>query len=329
MARAAPAPADRMARGNIVNRQTILAAVLLVQLVVVALVWGLQARPGDAPPVFLSFDAGSADTMTVADAESAVTVTRAEGEWKLSNGLPADGARIDGVLQKLSDPGSGWPVATSESAMQRFEVVEETHQRHVTISAAEETLADIYLGTSPTFGKVHARHVDGGPVYAIGFSNYEAGAKQSDWLRKSLLQPDGEVQSITRATSSGEWTLTSTDGTWTTSEGVELDQDETNTFVDRLRRLNVLDLVDAELPEEPGTTLVVVDDAGAHELALFALPDDDYAATSNRFEGVFGISSYIAEQLKTPLGDLAADASDEDESAEEPSAGESPPTAGA
>ncbi len=300
------------------NRQTILGTVLLLQLVAVALVWGLQARPGDTPPEFLGFDAGSADTMTVADTESTVTLTRADGEWKLSNGLPADGSKIDGVLQKLSDPGSGWPVATSESAMRRFEVVEETHQRHVTIGAGDETLADIYLGTSPTFGKVHARHVSGGPVYAIGFSNYEAGAKQSDWLQKSLLQPDGEVQSVRRTTSGAEWTLTWTDGAWTT-EGVELDQDETNTFVDRLRRLNVLDIVDAELREEPGTTFVVVDDAGAHELALFALPDDDYAATSNRFEGVFGISSYIAEQLDMPLEDLAVDASDEDGSDDLPS----------
>lgn len=325
MASAAPAPADRMAWGGIVNRQAILAGVLLVQLIAVALVWGLQARPGDAPPVFLSFDAGNADTMTVADAESTVTVTRADREWTLSNGLPADGGKIDGVLQKLSDPGPGWPVATSESAMRRFEVVEETHQRHVTIGAGEETLADIYLGTSPTFGRVHARHVDGGPVYAIGFSNYEAGVKQSDWLQKSLLQPEGEVQSVSRKTSSAEWTLAWTDGAWT-SEGVELDQDETNTFVDRLRRLNVLDLVDAELPEEPSTAFVVVDGAGAHELALFALPDDDYAATSSRFEGVFGISSYIAEQLDMPLEDLGVDASEEDDS-DGGSEGSSPPAA--
>ena len=93
--------------------------------------------------------------------------------------------------------------------------------------------------------------------------------------------------------------------------------------MDRLRRLNVLDLVDAELPPEPGARLTVVDEAGAHELALFALPDEDYAATSNRFEGVFGISSYIAEQLNVSLEDLAADAGDADQNAEgsaEPSA---------
>ena len=157
------------------NRQTMLGAILLAQLVVVALVWGLQTRPGDVPPVFLSFDASSVDVFTVAGEESQVTVARADGEWQLSNGLPADAGRIDGVVRKLSDPGAGWPVATSESAMKRFEVVEEAHQRHIVVSAGEETLADIYLGTSPTFGKVHARHASGGPVYAISFSNYEAG----------------------------------------------------------------------------------------------------------------------------------------------------------
>lgn len=311
------------------NRQTILGAILLAQLIVVAVVWGLQSRPGEAPPVFLGFDVSSVDTLTVADQESAVTVARSDGDWQLSNGspvgspgLPADAGKIDGVLQKLSDAAAGWPVATSESAMERFEVVEETHQRHVVISAGDETLADIYLGTSPTFGKVHARHTAGGPVHAIAFSNYEAGARRSDWLDKSLLQPEGAVQSVARASADGEWTLTSTDTGWTT-DGVELDQDETNTFMDRLRRLNVLDLVDAELPPEPSARLTVVDEAGAHELKLFALPDDDYAATSNRFEGVFGISSYIAEQLNVSLGDLAATSGDVDENAE----GDSRPSA--
>ena len=295
------------------NRQTILGVILLTQLVVVAVVWGLQSRPGDAPPVFLSFDSSSVDTLTVSDAESTVTVARADGEWRLANGspngLPADAGKIDGVLQKLSDAAAGWPVATSESAMKRFEVVEEKHQRHMQMGAGEETLADIYLGTSPTFGKVHARHATGGPVYAITFSNYEAGTKQSDWLKKSLLQPDGEIQSVTRKSAEGDWTLTSTDGGWTT-DGVELDQGETNTFIDRIQRLSVLDLIDAELPPEPSMRLTVVDGAGFHELALFALEDDDYAATSNRFEGVFGISSYIAEQLDVSLDDLAADAAE-------------------
>lgn len=312
------------------NRQTMLAAILLAQLIVVAVVWGLQSRPGDVPPVFLSFDVSSVDALTVADAESTVTVVRSDGGWQLPGGssggspggLPVDGGKVDGVLEKLSDAVAGWPVATSESAMKRFEVVEGSHQRHVVISAGDETLADVYLGTSPTFGKVHARHTAGGPVYAIAFSNYEAGVRQSDWLDKSLLQPEGDVQSVARASADGEWTLTSTDTGWT-ADAVELDQDETNTFVDRLRRLNVLDLVDAELPLEPSTRFTVVDEAGAHELALFALDDDDYAATSNRFEGVFGISSYIAEQLDVSLEDLAGDASNTEENAEtsaEPSA---------
>lgn len=300
------------------NRQTILGAILLAQLVVVALVWGLQSRPGGVPPVFLSFDASSVDALTVAGEDSAVTVTRADGEWRLSNGLPADAGRIDGVVRKLSDPGAGWPVATSASAMTRFEVVEEAHQRHIVIGAGEETLADVYLGTSPTFGKVHARHASGGPVHAISFSNYEAGTRQSDWLKKSLLQPDGEVQSVTRKSADAEWTLTSTDAGWTT-DGVELDQDETNAYVDRLRRLNVLDLIDADLPPEPSARFSVTDDAGAHELHLFALQDDDYAATSNRFEGAFGISSYIAEQLDVSLEELTVTAAQDGESVESPS----------
>ena len=274
------------------------------QLLLVALVWGLQTGGGEEPEAFLGFDADAADSMSVGDGGQTVTVTRADGAWTVAGGLPADANKVDRVLDKLADADGGWPVATSESAMTRFEVTEDEHQRHIVVGAGDETLADVYLGTSPSYQRVHARHASGGPVYAIDFSNYEAGAEVSDWLRKSLLQPDGALRSVARVGEAG-WTLTSTDDGWS-AEDVTVDQDEAAEYTARFTGLNVIGIVDVELPGDPTARFVLTDDVGAHELSLFHLEEeDDYVATSNRHAGQFEIAKYVAERLDASLEDLA------------------------
>lgn len=290
------------------------------QLLLVALVWGLQTGGGEEPEPFLDFDAHAADTLSVADDGQTVTVTRADGAWTVAEGLPADADKVDRVLDKLADADGGWPVATSASAMTRFEVTEDEHQRHIVVGAGDETLADVYLGTSPSYQRVHARHASGGPVYAIDFSNYEAGAEVSDWLRKSLLQPDGALRSVARVGEAG-WTLTSTDDGWSAqSAGIDaaIDQEEAAEYTARFTGLNVLDIVDVELPEAPAARFVLTDDAGAHELSLFHLEEeDDYVATSNRYAGQFEIAKYVAERLDASLEDLAPEPEEADDDAPE------------
>ena len=301
-------------------KQSTLVILVGAQLLLVALVYGLQTGGGAEPEPFLSFDLEVVDTLSVADAEQSLTLTRTDDAWTVAGGLPADSGKIDRVLGKLAEAEGGWPVATSDSAMTRFEVTEEAHQRHVTVGAGDETLADIYLGTSPSYQRVHARHASGGPVHAIDFSNYEAGAKVSDWLRKSLLQPDGALRSITRQGESA-WTLESTDDGWSAA-GATIDQDEAAEYTARFTGLNVLGLVDAELPEESTARFVLTDDAGDHELTLFHLEEeDDFVATSNRYAGKFEIAKYVAERLDASLEDLAPEPEDGDAPVDEDPAG--------
>ena len=298
-------------------RQWTLTVLLGVQVLVVALVWGLQTGASDEPEPFLHFAADAADSITLSDDENSVTLAKVDDAWTLADGLPADGGKVDRVLEKLADAAGGWPVATSESAMARFEVTDDAHQRRVRVEAGGDTLADVYLGTSPTFQKVHARHAAGGPAYAIDFSNYEAGTKASDWLRKSLLQPDGALQAVERVGAAG-WTLESTDDGWAMAD-VTVDQDEAAEYTARFTGLSMLALVDVALPESPTVRFVLTDDAGGHELALYHLEEeDDYVATSSRFAGEFEIAKYVAERLDATAEDFAVDEAEAGDGASEP-----------
>ena len=290
--------------------KTTLTFALVIQLAVVGLLWAARAGDVAEPAAFLSFDAEAIDSLTVANEEGAVTLAKVEDGWQLPEGIPADADKIDEVVGKLAKARGGWPVATSASSAERFEVTEDSHQRHLTLTAGDETVADLYLGTSPGYRKTHARLVDDDDVYAISFSNYEAGVEAADWLDKTLLRASAPITSLERVDA---FALAKDDeGVWTSAAGAALDQGKVETLVGRFTGLSVLGIGDKALPNQPKAVFQLADDAGAFEFSLYHFEEDDeYAATSDRVAGVYEISSYIAGQMDTALADLGPDAEDD------------------
>ena len=328
---------------GIINKTT-LGALLAIQVVVVGVL--LAARSGgiEEPEPFLQFDAESVDSLTVSNNEGSVSVSKVDGNWELPNGVPAAGFKVDSVLEKLGSATGGWPVANTESTRERFEVTEKNHQRHVVAKAGDDTVADIYLGTSPGYRKTHALRTGEDEIYAIAFSNYEAGVKAADWLERSLLRPKGEVAALRRLpgdpatapdpeseadtededieTVAGfELSKDGGDGeeqrAWVTADGAELDQGKVETFVGRFKGLSVTGVNEAPLPESATMTFVLADEEGEQTLSIFSLDDGEkYVATSDRVPGAYELSKYIAEQMNKPFADLLPDPP-EDEEAEE------------
>ena len=138
------------------------------------------------------------DSLTVSNNEGSVSLSKVDGTWELPNGVPAAGFKVDSVLERFSNAAGSWPVANTRPTRERLEVTEENHQRHIVVGAGDDTVADIYLGTSPGYRKTHARRAGEDDVYAVRFSNYEAGVKPADWLDRSLLRPKGDVAALRR-----------------------------------------------------------------------------------------------------------------------------------
>ena len=295
--------------GRKMMNKTTLAFALAIQVALVAVLLAVRSGDVEAPAPFLSFDAATVDSLSVGNAEGRVALSKSGDAWLLPDGAPADSSKVEDVIGKLADAAPGWPVATTASAAERFEVVEDDHQRQLVLKAGDETVADIYLGTSPGYRKTHARRSDDDDVYAIIFSNYEAGIKASDWLDKSLLRAAGTVQSLRRA---GGFALAKDDdGMWQAQSGAEIDQGKATTLAGRFTGLTVLDIVAEALPDEPAATFVLTDDDGELTFKLFQMEGDEYAAISDRVPGAYEISSYVAEQMDVALADIAPDPAEE------------------
>lgn len=300
--------------------KTTLTFALVIQLAIIGLLWAARAGGVAEPAPFLSFDAEAVDSLTLANDEGAVTLTKIDDSWQLPDGIPADADKISEVVEKLAKARGGWPVATQASSAERFEVTEDSHQRHLTLAAGDDTVAELYLGTSPGYRKTHARLVDEDDVYAINFSNYEASVNAEDWLDKTLMRASVPVTSLELLDA---FALSKDDeGNWISAAGATLDQGKVETLVGRFTGLSVLGVSEVALPEQPKAVFQLADDGGTFEFSLYHDDEEDsYMATSDRVLGVYEISSYIGGQMDTTLADLtveeAEEAEEEDESDDE------------
>ena len=282
---------------GILNKTTLIAA-LAVQMAIVGVLLAVASGSQVEAEPFLTFDARAVDGLSVAGEDGEVTLTKAASGWQLPDGLPADETKVDGVIEKLADAAAGWPVATSASVQERFEVAEDNHQRRLTLSGGGEPVADIYLGTSPGYRKAHARRVDDDDIYAITFSNYEAGTKAADWLDKALLRPNG---ALTGMRYDGAFDLSKDEeGVWTASTGAALDQAKVETLAGRFTGLTVTGV--SELSPQEAIAEQAAEDAAAQAEAAADAAED---AAEDAGEDA------VADAAAGAAADAAADAVEE------------------
>lgn len=294
--------------------RSILAGLLALQVLIVGgvMAWNLQEpeKPGD----FFDFSPEAITKVEIQADGNSISVVNADGSWQLEDGKPADGSKVSSVLEKLATASTGWPVATSSSTAERFEVTEDRYQKRLTLHAGEDVVADAYFGTSPGYRKVHVSSADGGPVFSIQFSNYELGTDNTAWLDKSLLR---SVGSLTKLVHQGEYELNLEENAWAAVSGAELDSDTVKKVIGRFENLSVFSISDDSLPDDPTAELTWTDDAGETTLLLYHLTEsEEWVATSDRIEGQYGISTYIAKDMAMQLDELLVE---EEEEAEETS----------
>ena len=283
------------------NKNTLIAA-LAIQVAIVAALIAVRSGGTVEPEPFLEFDAAAVDALSVSGDQGEVALAKQDDAWQLPDGLPADGAKVDGVIEKLADAAGGWPVATSASVHERFELTEDSHQRRVKLSAGGDTVADIYLGTSPGYRKTHARRADDDNIYAITFSNYEAGMKDADWLDKSLLRPDGALTGLRYHDAAAEsaaplFALTKNEeGVWAAASGAALDQAKVETLAGRFTGLTVTGVSETTTDEVLAAVPADEETLDAEVAAAADADADDDAATDDA-----AATEDPEEEPKTPV----------------------------
>jgi hypothetical protein len=206
-------------------------------------------------------------------------------------------------------------VATSAGAAGRFQVSEDSFQRRIVLSSNGEVLAEFYLGTSPGYQQVHARRAGSDDIYSVGLSNYQVPAEPGEWLDKTLLQSQGEIEAVVR---DGAWSVERGEEGWLVNGGAA-DQGAVEQLVERLEQLRVTGLAEAPATDAgPRAILTVTDQQGSYRLAIYG--DDTgsvHTITSERRDGAFTLPAYVVDRLVLDAGALQP-ASEEENTSEAP-----------
>ena len=288
-----------------------LALLLAAQLVLVAVVLVWQQRTSSAPSgMLIKVDRAKIDGVVIVDDKGAqVTLHKGDGGWTLpdARNLPADADKVASLLDKLVAAGAPWPVATSAESAKRFEVAADKFQREIRLESGGKVVADVYLGTSPGFKKVHARRTDSDDVYAIAFANYEATARSDDWLDKNILKPDGDVTALARP---DHWKLSRNGETWSLdglAQGETTKQDAATDLVNKVANLRVMGVADGA-PADASTLKLELTATTAKGDFAYKLyqpqPNGDFIVTRSGQDGAFKLAAYVGEPLIKDRSDL-------------------------
>lgn len=239
---------------------TLLSVILAVQLLLAAGIgWGRYQAGSDVQPRdLLDFEISAVDRIELDDNTNETTLEKSGGDWVLPDlhALTANQARVNGLLDTLSGLETGWPVATTQSGIERMEVGEDNYQRRLRLMAGDDLLGEYYFGTSPGLRQTHGRRAGEGEVYALGINNFDMPGDANDWLDKTLLG----VEMVTMISGADFSIKKGEEDTWrfdhVESGEQSLDPDKVTDLVSALERLRVLRVAEA-LPESDPVTLTV------------------------------------------------------------------------
>lgn len=212
-----------MSSRKVAFRLPVLGIVLGLQVLIAAvLFWGSEESIIAVNEPLLTIDWESVDGVVITNEEGeSVNLREEDGQWLMGEGVPIIPTRIVNLLGSLRDLKTAWPVASSESAGERFEVTENKFRRKISLYAGEQALQTVLIGTSPGFNQSHISLPTEEDIFALQFSVFDAPTDEESWLDNTLLRPEGELLSITY----GDHTVEKKDGKWPKAEKERADTD--------------------------------------------------------------------------------------------------------
>ena len=271
----------------------------LVQcVIVIGLYWPKSTKIGQphnsVPQLISPSIVGQVDEVVIGDEyDNEVRLVKRGERWLLPElgSLPADSVRVESLLATLAGEQTGWPVASTVAARQRFQVANYHYQRQLTLMAKGEEVVILYLGTSPGFRKVHARRDDQDAIFSIGLSVFDIPSEGGHWLDRRLLQ----IRTPTRIVADG-YSLERRGDQWVSGIGKVPDLRELEALLGALRSLQVEGVASADMQRdlsgaEARLVLKIQSLSGDTTLEFFSIAGESFIYSSE-YALFFRLSDY-------------------------------------
>lgn len=222
---------------------TILSVILAVQLGLAAILFSVRDDSGayHSEQALLELTKDGFDGISLEQKDKpSLTLKKDKDGWLLPDyfNVPVDTVKLDDFSRRLLELKTGWTVASSEEASERFQVNKDKFERKIVFQKAGKPVKTLYLGTSPGFKKSHARVEGNNEIQVIEFAAFEANVAPEDWMKQDLLKLDPSQLSQIKAKN---FSLGKTGNNWILDgipAGQTTNTTETRMFVDKLLGLN-------------------------------------------------------------------------------------------
>lgn len=255
----AEAPVRKVApprRGNL-----LLAVLAVIQVGLLVWVMTTVASPRTAPPgPLLTADLSDVTGVTITDTDgSSLALSKVDGDWVLpdADDYPADGTRVQTLLDKLSGLQRNGLVATNASSYARLKVADDTFVRKVALDFGKGDTKTILIGSSPNYGSTHVR-LDGDPgVYLErDLRDTDARADANAWIVQTATNIDtDDVTELELRNANGTFEFHKEGADWVMdglAAGETLSPNNVTLMVNRLSSLRVHAPVGKEVKPEYG-----------------------------------------------------------------------------
>jgi len=267
---------------------------------------GLATTDNDKGPL-IPVASERINRITLEGPDDALVTLVSQGDgWQLPalENFPADAQRVRQLIEQLTTLKPGLPVASSRGARERFKVSEEQFERRITLADGDQTLATLYLGSSPGRNRIHARLDDQDEIRTLKLAAYEVPVRSRDWEDKTILQlPEEQISAIQLddlklERQASDWTA---DGL---KEGESLNTEAAEKLARQLAKLRINEVLgQAQKPEygleEPALDLTLVRQDGkqvSYRLGKQADQETYTLKVSSRPE-YFSIPGFTAKPL--------------------------------
>jgi len=282
----------------------LLVGLLLLQLLLIVLVWLPESWSEKESEPFLDFQNDQIAEIAISGENGQLVIRKSPEKsnrwWLKSMDLPASAKKIEDLLDGLKQAGhSDWPLTTTASAHARFSVSEDEYERLIDFRDDRgEVVEKVYLGSAPGFGRIHARKSNENEVYAIEFNAYEASDLEDDWLDGDLLQPVGALKFIARTDGKSPWSISRQDNRWRSAGTTTGDFDAAKllAYSNHFETLSVHGTTPSTNSDK-AARFRLIDEGGAHEVALFEEEEDMIVQSSRYPDRFFRSPAYLYELL--------------------------------
>ncbi len=289
-----------------------LAALGLTQVILIVVVW---FKPFDSQleaGALIQIGAERIAYIKIIDSETSIMLRPDNENWSdgvtVNDQYLGDSKKASAFISQILELEAKWALTQTSEAVKRFELSDSNYQRKVELYDPNDKLLETFFtGTSPEFGKVHARVSKNNSVYAVDIANHQISTNVNDWIDKAqlaLAHLPSEVN-IDQPLKTGDFLLAKIEGSAWQINGNIADEQKVNDYLTRFKNLQILGISNAvEDSQTRLATINLTSDKKGIVFNFYKSVDDEFSITISTQNTAFRVSEYWINQLLINETDL-------------------------